>query len=59
MLLRSFVKGKSSTAQPIKKIPAVKLKDKKIMSGDEREVRDEMDVPMINNVRASVTTEQV
>ena len=53
MRTRSSSKGTSSIAQPIKKIPVVKLKDEKDM-GDE--VRDEMDTPMINNVRAAVTT---
>ena len=64
MLLRSSVKGKSIAAQPVKEIPARKVKREKknknfkfcnSMSGDERE-RDEMDVRMINNVRAAVTT---
>ena len=53
MRTRSSFKGTSSTEQPIKKISVVKLKDEKDM-GDE--VRDEMDTPMINNVRAAVTT---
>ena len=65
MLLRSSVKRKSIAAQPVKEILARKVKREKknknlkfcnSMSVDEREGRDEMDVPMINNVRATVTT---
>ena len=53
MRTRSSSKGTSSVEQPVEKISVEKLKDKKDMADTERV---EMDTPMINNVRAAVTT---